>query len=218
MFGSRARNESNNGSDIDVLVLCDAPVLPNTVVDSLLEQYGENIDIAHYSYGGMQILVEQGALFAWHLREEGVPLHRRADRLEAMLAVMEPYAGHLRDLEVLLVVFEEAMASLGDRCAFQFDLGVVATVVRNAGIIMHNLLGSRDFSPSAPIRLESVPGAPMLPIDEDLYDFLSACRRASERGAQIENSDVSADHLITQVEGIRPWLYSCITCAKASGQ
>ena len=211
LFGSGAREESDDGSDVDLLVVSDERALPKMVTERLVEQYGENVDVAHYSYAGLAMLVEQGALFTWHLRKEGVPLDRSMDRLQEMLANMDRYDGHERDMEVLSRVFSDAIASLHDGWAVQFDLGVVGTVIRNAGIVMHDLFGSWDFSPAAPIRLTSVPGAPSLPIGEQVYAQLCACRRASERGVRIEDRETLAlgelDHAFEQVGR---WLCSCL--------
>ena len=217
MFGSCARDESNRCSDVDVLVVSDDAELPATTIDCLLKKFGRNMDVAHYSYRGLQALADQGSLFAWHLRYEGVPLYRKVNRLETILDDMEPYARHVEDLEVLLTVFDDALASLPNRAAVQFDLGIVATVVRNTGIIMHDLLGGRDFSPAAPTRLSSISDAPMLPIDENDYAYLQACRRASERGERVEGLRLSHDSLDVVLEELRRWLCVCINYAKTRG-
>ena len=217
IFGSCARNESSGCSDIDVLVVCDDAELPSTTIDCLLKQFGGNVDLAHYSYKSLQALADHGSLFASHLRYEGIPFYRKVNRLEAILESMEPYTRHVEDLEVLLRVFEDAVVSLPNRTAFQFDLGVVATVVRNTGIIMHDLFGSRDFSPAAPTRLATISGAPMVPIDDVDYAYLQACRRASERGERVKGESLSCEHLDFVLQELRRWLFGCIRCAKTMG-
>ena len=213
VFGSHARGEHHDGSDVDILVVCQATTLEARAVECLRKEFGGQIDIAHYSYAGLRILTEQGALFAWHLRHEGVPVYRRADRLEEMLGGMAPYSRHVEDLQVLAAVFDEAMRSLVDGRTVGFDLGVVATVARNTGIIMHDLLGSRDFSPHAPLGLRCVPGAPAMPIRSSDYAQLYSFRRASERGERGQ-STARADNLIPKLEALRPWLDICISCAR----
>ena len=213
LFGSAARQELTDKSDIDLLVVSDLDVLPVSMSEQLKKCYGQNIDVAHYSYAGLDILVQQGALFAWHLRDEAVPVRRDVDRLRKMLAEMNPYVGHRGDLEVLLNVFDEAVASLKIAKSVQFDLGVVGTVIRNTGIIMHHLFGSRDYSPAAPVRLESVHGAPTLPIRERDYDMLNACRHASERGMAVRNIELCPlGKLTASFEPVRSWLRDCINC------
>lgn len=214
MFGSCARNESSHCSDVDVLVVSDDEELPNTTIDCLMKQFGKDMDLAHYNYKSLQALADQGSLFTWHLRYEGVPLYRNVNHLETILENMEPYARHVEDLEVLLRIFEDAMVSLPKRTTFQFDLGVVATVIRNTGIIMHDLLGSRDFSPAAPTRLAAISGAPRVPIDDNDYAYFQACRRASERGERVENLSLSCDKLDVVLQELRRWLFGCISCAK----
>ena len=217
MFGSAARQESNDTSDVDLLVVSDEVVLPDHVNIELKERYGDHVDLAHYSYFGLGKLAKQGALFAWHLRDEAVPLHRRMDRLEGILANVSPYVSHKRDLEVLLSAFDEAVASLHVAESVKFDLGIVGTVIRNTGIIMHDLLGSRDYSPAAPVRLLDVPGAPRLPIQPREYELLNDCRRASERGAVFENSELSLlNKMAASFESIRAWLVDCINCTRGT--
>ena len=219
LFGSSAREEADEGSDVDVLMVCSREELPNSLTEDLSERFGENIDISHYSYSGLARLIAQRALFAWHLRREGIPLERGTDQLEGMLASMEPYDGHLRDLGVLKAVFDDAVVSLRKDGVQLFDFGVVGTVVRNAAIIMHDLFGSWDFSPAAPVRLALVPEAPPLPIDTSLYEYLCACRRASERGMCVENQDALApDDWGELLDPIRPWLVGCIGAAAKKGK
>ena len=199
-------------------MVCDGRELPQSVTEGLLERYGDNVDVAHYSYSGLARLVEQRALFAWHLRREGVPLDRGTDRLVGMLADMKPYDGHLRDLGVLKAVYDDAVASLRHGRAARFDLGVVGTVIRNAGIIMHDLFGGWDFSPAAPVRLASVPGAPSLPIDRDVYAYLCACRRASERGLGVEDREaLTLGDWGQPLWQVGQWLASCLGCARKEG-
>ena len=217
IFGSSARKESNEQSDVDVLAISDAAILPATTVDRLHRIFGENVDIAHYSYRGLKVLADQGSLFAWHLRHEGIPIFRKKNRLAAMLADMKPYTGHLDDLKVLVTVLEEAMVSLPGRSAFYFDLGVVATVIRNVGIIVHNLVGNHDFSPIAPMRLSAIPDVPRIPISGQDYAFLQSCRRATERGERIRGKLEARDSLAVVLEEVRQWLYDCIAYANTRG-
>lgn len=214
LFGSHARDESNGSSDIDVLVVCDGERVPGTTMAWLRNRFGERLDVAHYSYSGLKVLAARASLFAWHLRYEGVPLWRRENRLAGILGKMGPYAGHRADLEVLLAVLDDAAKSLTARHAVEFDLGVVSTVVRNTGIIMHDLLGSRDFSPEAPVRLASIRGAPKLLISEADYELMQACRRASERGEQVEAGVPTAETVDKMLEGVRQWLNICVERAK----
>ena len=99
-----------------------------------------------------------------------------------------------------------------------FDLGVVATAVRNAGIIMSDLCGCRDFSPSAPLRLPQLSDVPTLPLSRLAYEGLSACRRASERGAPLEGTLPQPDDVAAMLVGLRAWLYGCLECAEARGR
>ena len=214
LFGSHARGEIDEGSDVDVLVVYDERELSNELTASLIDRYGENVDLSHYSYAGLAKLVDQRALFAWHLRREGVPVFHRKGRLEGMLQDMKPYDAHIRDLGVLTMVFDDAVASLRNGWASSFDLGVVGTVIRNTGIIMHDLFGSWDFSPKAPIRLAFVTGAPSLPIDSELYAHLCSCRRASERGRSVDDLEsLGWDQWSPRLKQVRQWLSDCFDCA-----
>lgn len=219
LFGSHARGEAEAGSDVDVLVVSDrVETLPGATTDWLAKKYGKNVDIAQYSYGRLEALIKQGALFMWHLRCEGVPICRNRNQLAKMLLELEPYRRHREDLEVLLLVFEDAVASLSVGRATCFDLGVIATAIRNAGIIMHDLLGSRDFSPAAPVRMAALVGAPALPVSGEVYSRLSACRRASERGEQIKGGLPGQFEVKAMVDQLRGWLYGCIECAEVRVQ
>ena len=183
----------------------------------LRRRFGAGLDVAHYSHEGLRELAAKGSLFTWHLRHEGVPLWRGSGRLEEILADMRPYDGHAADLSVLVTLFEDAVESLARRQAVHFDLGVVGTVVRNTGIIVHDLFGSRDFSPAAPLRLAAVPGAPKLPIGDIEYGLLQTCRRASERGEPVACVPPGAA-LDGVLDAVRQWLGACMNEVRRSGR
>ena len=214
LFGSQARGETHDGSDTDVLVVSDGTV-PSAVEAWLAARFGERVDIARYSYRGLDTLVQEGSLFAWHLRCEGIPVCRPMDRLEGMLRDMKPYSRHAEDLEVLCTVFDDAAESLACGRSTNFDLGVVATVVRNAGIIMSDLCGRRDFSPAAPLRLPRLATIPALPLSRETYEDLSACRRASERGEALTAPGPRTADVAAMLVGLRVWLYGCLEHAEA---
>ena len=218
LFGSRARGESDGGSDVDVLVVSAGDAVPSRTRECLVREYGDGVDIAHYSYRGLATLVEQGALFAWHLRCEGVPIYRGTDRLAAMLSTMPPYRRHREDLEVLRCVLREAVASMACGLTVEFDLGVVATVIRNAGIIMTDLAGVTDYSPRAPLSLASIPGTPRLPLSASEYAYLASCRRASERGVRLQTMGSSIDIQHTRrLTLLARWLGDCIKYREEQG-
>ncbi len=217
MFGSHARREAREDSDVDVLAISDGRALSEASIDWLRSAYGPSVDIAHYTYPRIAGLAAAGSLFTWHLRREGVPLNRGEGRLERILTNMNPYRGHVRDMDVLVTVFDDAVESLSQQCAVQFDLGVIGTVVRNTGIIVHDLFGSHDFSPAAPLRLATIAGAPQLPITDQEYQVLQACRRASERGGRVPVS--SGPSVVPQggLAKLQEWLYLCGKCAQERG-
>jgi hypothetical protein len=104
LYGSVARGDAREGSDVDVLALTRRPVPPR--------QVGQ-LSVTSYTPGQLSSLARAGSLFVLHLRLEGRPLHDPESALARALAAYRPPASYaplreaLRRASAILDVAEE---------------------------------------------------------------------------------------------------------------
>lgn len=86
LLGSHARGDAGDGSDIDLLVVAEEDgVVGSDLRDGLPGADLASLSLLVQSRDRFQALAEEGALFALHVRCEGVVLHDRAAWLERVL-------------------------------------------------------------------------------------------------------------------------------------
>lgn len=219
LFGSYARDEACEASDIDILYVSEKSC-PETVL-SIIDGRGfpkERIDLSHYTRKGLVEVLSRGSLFGWHLKEEGRPLFEATSWLSSLLTKLPGYRRHKEDLNVLRSLVTEIRDSLvesGDTKVF--DAGVLSTAIRNTGIIMTDFLGSKDFSPDAPKLLESLENSLKMPISNSVYEVLLRCRHVSERGACFKEEHLALDCLGGYVESVSNWQKECLNFVERNG-
>lgn len=219
LFGSYARGEHKNSSDIDVLYIseteCEEPVQK---LMSGTEIPRDRVDFSHYTREGISTLAAKGSLFTWHLREEGQPLYQENTWLRELLDVMPKYRSHIEDLSVLVQLVKEVDKSLlHSGSTAIFDAGVLSTAIRNTGIILTNYIGVSDYSPYAPLKLSYLEPCLSLPITSTEYMRLLNCRHASERGNSVVDFHLDIHGLRGNVQKIRRWQNQCAKYINSQG-
>jgi len=219
LFGSYARGESEISSDIDVLFISETNC--TELVERMLSEMGilqEKIDLSHYTRDGIRTLASKGALFTWHLKEEGKPLYQASSWLNELLGEMPKYNNHISDLAVLMQLINDAGESLRDSGSTAiFDAGVISTAIRNTSIILTNYLGATDFSPYAPQVLAQLEPSLEIPIPLSDYKKLLKCRHVSERGISVERLDVDVRELRKNIPKITRWQSKCVEYIQRHG-
>jgi predicted nucleotidyltransferase len=112
LFGSAARGDLDEASDIDVIAIYGSAVLDVRRCDikaALTQRYGNRVALAEYSQVRIEEMFTQGHLFAWHLFNEAKPLKRNGSATEHAYSFPRPspYGGwasfdpacHLHQLE-----------------------------------------------------------------------------------------------------------------------
>lgn len=182
--GSVARGDQDGLSDIDVTVVVsnDTPALPRPAI---LCPAGSTrrLDVSVYTFDGFRGLVSPPSLFAWHLRLEGKSLLGEDGECSQLLERMQPFSDHVRDAQVLLQVASEARDALADgSMSVVFEMGILATVIRNTALLVSHFDGKPNFSRHAPDGIKEHAIVPLL-LRPAAYECLSRARKASEGGA-----------------------------------
>jgi hypothetical protein len=104
----------------------------------------------------MDCLAATGSLFLLHIKLEGMPLWSQGGnaRLAALLAGLGRYRNVQRDLHGFKLALDDAETSLIEGGDPNYELSVIATVVRHCSVLACYLLGDPQFE-----RQVSIPRA-----------------------------------------------------------
>ena len=212
LFGSFARDNTEDTSDLDVLVVGERECIDQ--IEPWVREhvsFGGQIDIAHYTKKRISSIAEQGSLFTWHLKEEGIPLYEDSNWLRELFSRMPCYKNHDSDLAILVQLVDDVARSLlKSSNSSVFDAGVLSTAIRNTAIIITNFLGHTDYSPQSPTTLGLIEPSLKLTISLSEYDQLVACRRATERGVWTDNTKMEALMLQRIIPQVNRWQTECV--------
>jgi hypothetical protein len=141
LYGSHARNEADQFSDVDILVVTDA----SSHID---QQFGDPEHASVYSWSQIEGMATYGSLFLLHLRMEGRPIvdspagNRRFRRILDCLPRYERVAADIRAFRQATSEARESIASAGN---LVFELSILATTLRHVAILGCYCLGTPNF-------------------------------------------------------------------------
>jgi hypothetical protein len=153
LYGSHARGDADELSDIDVLVISDF-VDENIDLESV-DPIFQRASVTRYTWIELEGMVECGSLFLRHLQMEGRPLIESPSvrgRLSAALARLGRYRLANRDVQGFTQVLNDVKNSLFCEGSVVFELATLGTVVRHASILGCAIAGQHCFSRLEPVR------------------------------------------------------------------
>lgn len=195
LFGSVARGEADEFSDIDVLAVYDtAPSQSDregakTIVARLLNK---PFDLAEYSGERIKTFFEHGHLFAWHLFLESKNLLSRDDCFFADLSAPSDYHTAPSDIGHFIELLRSVAESIRlPGSSIVYESGMAYLSARNVALIGGWIHSRRPvFSRYAPFVLGRDVGLSP-PVSRADYDRLFSCRVASTRGSPIAEPDAN---------------------------
>jgi predicted nucleotidyltransferase len=149
LYGSAARGDADELSDVDVLVVGDEPVALDAI------GLRGSISASAYSWEEIEHMASYGSLFLHHIKLEGRPLlEERPPRLRRVLETLSPYRRADQELDSFERVVEDAAeaAARGDHSPL-FELAVLGTAARHAAILGCYLLGTPEFGRCRPFEI-----------------------------------------------------------------
>ncbi len=153
LYGSHARGDADELSDIDVLVISDSVDDPIDIEE--LYPTGRAPSVTRYTWGELEGMVESGSLFLRHLQMEGRPLSESPPvkgQLSAALTRLGRYRFASRDVQGFTDVLSDIRHSLSCEGSLVFELATLGTVVRHAAILGCAMADQPCFSRLEPVR------------------------------------------------------------------
>lgn len=210
VYGSVARNDSDNDSDCDLLVCVDDCseaefLLLKSSVSSWEKNF--NCEFAFYRMSTLKEMQKKGSYFLWHIKQEGVLLYEQSFAFQELLFQLPSYTGTKSDfLEYSEILDDINKSVLQDNTTIEYDLSVLAVLARNICIGCCYLLGNMDFGRKSPvIKCINFWGAKFpfsLSEYEKLYDF----RLAITRGKEINKDLVTEEYIACWLKKIHSTL------------
>jgi predicted nucleotidyltransferase len=142
LFGSAARGDMDELSDVDILV-AGAPC--PRVLDRL-PYSASRLSIVRYGWEELAHMAAYGSLFLHHVRLEGRPLQpETGPRLRELLEKLPPYHRADHELGSFRLVLDDVEESLAGEPSLAFELSVIATALRHSCILGCYVMGCPTF-------------------------------------------------------------------------
>lgn len=205
LYGSSARGDNRDDSDVDVLVAGDDVDL----VAELKLPRADRLSISHYGWDEIEQMASYGSLFLHHIKLEGKPLlESPAHQMRSLLDGLGEYQRAERELDSFRRVLQDVETSLACDYSAPFELSVVGTAARHAAILGCYVSGEPNFGRDSAFRsLLPRLGYKSAEIDEfvSLYRFRRAEDLLHPLPGQCSSAEVSSwvlrvRRLIDQVE------------------
>jgi predicted nucleotidyltransferase len=196
LFGSSVRGDNDDLSDIDLFVIindCDENSFVKTK-GRLADVLRIPVDwISLYRKSTVISMHKYGSYFLWHIKAEGKTIYSREGFIEEILNTLPPYTRVRNDLLEYLEICEDIRKSIAaDNITLNFELSVLASLVRNTCIAFCYLHGKLIFGRVSPIRMsQQIMGESKFPFTIQQYKDLYSFRIARIRGVIKPNVEAS---------------------------
>ena len=157
LFGSCARGDSDDHSDVDIAVFLSCKGLEmleliKRELDGRVTPPGANLSI--YSCRTGEIMASEGSLFLWHLVIEGKVLYERDSWMNSLFQRLRPYRAEkaLADLSTFSAVLADTEKALRySSGGLLFDAATIYAILRNCAMIYSCSIGAPCFGRFEPI-------------------------------------------------------------------
>jgi hypothetical protein len=187
LYGSAARGDCDDVSDVDLLVLSDS----DENVGLPVMDFAGPVSVSHYTWAEVEAMVGYGSLFLHHVKEEGRPLvEEDPPRLRELLGRLPSYTRAAQELDSFEQVVADVRTAVKGDHSSQFELAVLATAARHAAILGCYLIGTPRFGRREPFDLllpQLGYGAAEIAAFERLYSYRVAENR--DEVAEIDRRD-----------------------------
>jgi Predicted nucleotidyltransferases len=194
LFGSVARGDYDEFSDIDFLfIVTDCTQAEyNELKGSIAEELGVPAKwISLYELSKINAMFDEGSLFLWHIKLEGIKLFSRDGYLEEILLSLPMYSKAQQSLEDYKTILQDITDSLMyDVVILDFEFALLASLVRNACIIFDYNNGVFAFGRfSAVQECNRILGKEFIPLSEYQWLYEHRSSHNSYSNEYLESAD-----------------------------
>ena len=170
LFGSVARGDTDDLSDVDVLVAGELE--PQALSD--LPYPKERMSLVRYDWPELHQMAGYGSLFLHHLRLEGKLLFSpHKSELAALLEDLPPYGRAQQEISTFVRVLDDVESALNGDHSPEFELAVIATALRHSCILGCYAAGKPKFGRRSAFELflRHSGREDLVDAAQQLYDF-----------------------------------------------
>lgn len=191
LYGSMARGDTSEDSDCDLLIAIDdcSEEVFMRIKDATSKWHPElKCEIALYQMSALKAMQEKGSLFLWHIKTEAHIIYAKGNRLAQLLSELAEYRGSKEALIEYYDIMEDITGDITDDIrVLQYNLSVMATLIRNSCIICCYLIGDKHFGRVSPVKICSEYFQNEFPMTIEEYEQLYQYRIAVNRGGNMPN-------------------------------
>lgn len=199
LFGSHARNDYDEYSDIDIFIL-----IKNCSFDEYIDFKNKVIAelkipldyVSIYTYEGIKSLKEKGSYFLWHLKKEGILIYDSDNEFNYLFDNLKKYDSIKNDLfeynEICKDIIVNRRYGLDEVC---YDLSVLASIIRNCCIAISYLHGEYLFDRIKPVKYVKEMMGEEFPFTLIQYENIYRYRIRRSRNKCIYLEDISEENL-----------------------
>ena len=148
LYGSVARGDADANSDLDILFIADAASDCVEVGQFEGLPHSDRLSVTRYDWSQIGEMASYGSLFLKHVRKEGRLLSGGPESrvLIDLLAAMPKYQRCAADILGFELALDDVRDALRDSNDLNFEVAVVASVLRHASILGSYLAGAAAYS------------------------------------------------------------------------
>lgn len=189
LYGSMARGDISQDSDCDLLIAisdCSEETF-SSIKDATKMWHPElNCEIAIYQMSALKAMQAKGSLFLWHIRTEAQVVYSRGNQLAKLLSELVEYTSAKESIAEYCEIMHDIMDDdTDDIDVIQYNLSVMATLIRNTCIVCCYLIGNKQFGRTSPIRVCTTYFKNQFPIALEDYEQLYLYRVSINRGGNM---------------------------------
>lgn len=191
LYGSRARHDYDNLSDIDLCIFTKERRLKEIKDDELkkiVSKFQSNkVNLAIYPSSVFDLMLESGSLFLWHLKLEGKVLFGEKF-FSSKIKKLQKFRNHLEEIEYHSELYYDLIKSWKSLVVInELDLSTLFTITRNTLMILAHYSEKPVFGRNS-CFVTAKKLFPSLPIEIDDYKYLASWKIIYERNFESEKN------------------------------